>query len=282
LNVYALLLAVITFVVCKYLLKVSPYIPAPLIALGFGLLMSETLWADKGLITIKDEYGSIPTDFLVFTMPALPELSLSVIGDMAYYIIAVFLVAAIESLLCSRMADRLANNTGTPFNPNKELWGQGIVNIVTPLFNGFPHTGALARTAVNIRVGAVSPLAGIAKFALKLTLAAYLAIYLEHVPMACIGGILMYVAHGMVKRNEVKGILGSTGFHIALMLYTAVMVPIVGFMWAVVSAIILFAILNRWFGDKQKTQVQDPKQSNGQTTLTEKTKVGNEIKLKVK
>ena len=88
----------------------------------------------------------IPTDFLVFTLPALASnVRWTLIGDIIYYTIAIYLVASIESLLCSRMADRLANNKGIPFNPNKELWGQGLVNIITPLFNGFPHTGALAR-----------------------------------------------------------------------------------------------------------------------------------------
>jgi MFS superfamily sulfate permease-like transporter len=251
-NVYALLLAIMTFVVCKTLLKMSSFIPAPLIALGLGLLISDTIWSEKGLITIKDEYGAIPTDFLVFTLPALPDSSWAVFGDLLYYVIAIFLVASIESLLCSRMADRLANNKGLPFNPNKELWGQGIVNIITPLFNGFPHTGALARTAVNIRVGAISPLSGIAKFTFKLLLAAYLAVYLEHVPMACIGGILMYVAHGMVKVKEIKDILKQSRFHIALMLYTACMVPVVGFMWAVVSAITIFAILGTWLNKVDK------------------------------
>ncbi len=247
-NIYALILAAATFILCKTLLKVSSFIPAPLIALGFGLLIADTLWADKGLVTIKDEYGAIPTDFLVFTLPALPEMSLKLLGDIVYYTIAIYLVASIESLLCSRMADRLANNTGIPFNPNKELWGQGLVNIITPLFNGFPHTGALARTAVNIRVGAVSPLSGIAKFTFKLLLAAYLAKYLEHVPMACIGGILIYVAHGMVKMKEIKEVLASSRFHIALMIYTAIMVPVVGFMWAVVSAILIFVVLSAWLG----------------------------------
>ncbi|MHA4846429.1 SulP family inorganic anion transporter [Flavitalea antarctica] len=251
-NIYALILAVITFVLCKTLLKLSPFIPAPLIALGFGLLMASTAWSDKNLVTIKDEYGSIPTDFLVFTTPALPELTMGVVGDMIYYVIAVFLVASIESLLCSRMADRLANNKGLPFNPDKELWGQGLVNIITPLFNGFPHTGALARTAVNIRLGAISPLAGIAKFVFKLLLAAYLAVYLEHVPMACVGGILMYVAYGMIKVKEIKEILTLNKFHIAIMIYTAIMVPAVGFMWAVVSAILIYAVLKPWVGKAEK------------------------------
>lgn len=246
-NLYALAIAVITFIICKTLLKVSVFIPAPLIAFGVALLLANTLWVDKGLILIKHEYGKIPTDFLTFTMPALPPLTLAVIIDIIYFSLAVLFVAAVESLLCSRMADRLANNQGQPFNPHKELWGQGMVNIITPLFNGFPHTGALARTAVNIRVGAVSPLAGIAKFTLKLLLAAYLATYLELVPMACIGGILMYVAHGMVKKTEVRQALSMNKFHIFLMIFTAATVPLFGFMPGVLSAIVIYVLLSRFF-----------------------------------
>ena len=191
-NLFALLIAAITFIFCKIFLKLSSFIPGPLIALAFGFIAGQTFWADKGLILIADKYGGIPTDFLVITPPVLPEVWTSkIVFDMMYFALAIYIVAAIESLLCSRMADRLANNKGLPYNPNKELWGQGMVNMFTPLFNGFPHTGALARTAVNIRLGAVSPIAGIAKFAFKLTMAAFLAVYLEKVPMACIGGILL-------------------------------------------------------------------------------------------
>jgi sulfate permease, SulP family len=243
-NYYALALALITFIICKTLIKVSTFIPAPLIALAFGWIMGATVWSDKGLILIKDKYGSIPTDFWAFTPPTMPVITDQVLFDLAYYVLAIFIVAAIESLLCSRMADRVANNKGLPYNPNKELWGQGMVNIVTPLLNGFPHTGALARTSVNIRVGAVSPLAGIAKFTFKLLLAAFLATYLELVPMACIGGVLLYVANGMVKSNEIKGVMAEkNGFHIFLMVFTAAMVPFFGFMPAVLSAIGLYVLM---------------------------------------
>ena len=92
----------------------------------------------------------------------------------------------------------------TPYNLNKELWGQGLLNFVAPLLNGFSHTGALARTATNIKVGGMSPLAGILKCFLKLAMAAYLARYLELVPMACIAGILLFIATAMVKPAEVK------------------------------------------------------------------------------
>ena len=246
-NIYAVLLAAITFGICKTLIKVSSFIPGPLIALAFGLVAAKTFWADKGLVLIRDKYGAIPTDFLVMTPPVFPEtIDGKIIFDILYFACAFFIVAAIESLLCSRMADRLAKNTGQKFNPNKELWGQGWVNIITPLFNGFPHTGALARTAVNIRLGAVSPLAGIAKFGFKLLLAAYLATYLEAVPMACIGGILLYVASGMVKMQEINEVLGQNRFHVGLMIYTAAMVPLFGFMAAVVSAILIFVCAYRW------------------------------------
>lgn len=243
-NYYALALAVLTFIICKTLIKVSTFIPAPLIALAFGWVMGAYLWSDKGLVLIKDKYGSIPTDFWAFTPPEIPVFTDAVLFDLAYYVLAIFIVAAIESLLCSRMADRVANNQGIPFNPNKELWGQGMVNIVTPLLNGFPHTGALARTSVNIKVGAVSPLSGIAKFTFKLLLAAFLASYLELVPMACIGGVLMYVANGMVKSKEIKSVLAEkNGYHLFLMIYTAAMVPFFGFMAAVLSAIGIYVLM---------------------------------------
>lgn len=243
-NWFAFALALVTFALCRTLIKFSAFIPAPLIALGVGWLVSSTLWKDKGLVLIKDKYGAIPTDFGIITTPQLPAMTATVVYDLVYYVLAIFIVAAIESLLCSRMADRLANNTGIPYNPNKELWGQGIVNIITPLFNGFPHTGALARTAVNIKVGAVSPLAGIAKFTFKLLMAAFLATYLEQVPMACIGGILLYVANGMVKRKEIREVIASKDrFHILLMIYTAAAVPLWGFMPAVLSAIVIFIIM---------------------------------------
>jgi MFS superfamily sulfate permease-like transporter len=259
-NWFALLLALITFVICKTLIQVSSFIPGPLIALAFGFIAGQTFWNGAGLILIKDKFGGIPTDFLVMTGPILPEVwTGKVVFDLVYFVLAIYIVAAIESLLCSRMADRLANNKGLPFNPNKELWGQGMVNILTPLFNGFPHTGALARTAVNIRLGAVSPLAGIAKFAFKLLLAAFLASYLELVPMACIGGILLYVASGMVKAKEVREVMRMSKFHIALMIYTAGMVPAFGFMTAVVSAIVIYAIAYRWV-DKKPTVMVDEKQ----------------------
>lgn len=266
LNLYALLLALGTFFIIKYLLKFSIYIPAPLIAIGIGTLLSSTVLAEQELSLIRTKYGSIPTHFWIFTPPIIPELNLAIVVDIIYFVLAIIFVCSIESLLCSRMADRLANNQGTPFNPNKELWGQGLVNIVVPLLNGFPHTGALARTATNIKVGGTTPLAGIFKCFLKLILAAYLATYLEHVPMACIGGVLMYVAVNMVKPAEVLGVLSHNRFHAGLMIYTALMVIITDFLTGVLSAIIIYAIALKLLNelvvpDKRDRQLIEAKES---------------------
>jgi len=246
-SVFAIALGLGTFLITKYLLKLTPYLPAPLIALGVTAAVAATIWQDKGLTLVRDKYGSIPTDFWVMTMPAQFPVSPAVLGDLAYYVIAIVFVAAVESLLCSRMADRLADNRGLPYNPNKELWGQGLVQLVVPLLNGFPHTGALARTATNIKVGAVSPLAGIFKCFLKLGIALYLASALELVPMACIGGILLYVATAMVKPAEVREVLTHNSFHVALMVYTAVMVIVTDFLTGVLSAVIIWGALARFF-----------------------------------
>ena len=258
-NVYAIVIAALTFFVTKYLLRISKFIPAPLIAVGVATLLAGTVWSGVGLSLVKDKYGAIPDNLLVFTLPGAIELTPNVIWDLCYFVVAIVFVSGVESLLCSRMADRLADNRGVPYNPNKELWGQGWVQILVVLLNGFPHTGALARTATNIKVGAVSPLAGIFKFALKLMLATFLARYLEMVPMACIGGILMFVAVNMVKPSEVREVWNHNWFHAGLMIFTAVMVPATDFLIGVLSALVLYGVSYRWL-DTPRQPKQHPQE----------------------
>jgi SulP family sulfate permease len=245
-SLFAIFIAALTFFTVKTLLKISRFIPAPLIALAIATVISvvvSSYWPEQTLVRIKDKYGAIPSNLLQFTPPGLLELNGKILFDLCYYVLAIVFVSGVESLLCSRMADRLADNRGTPYNPNKELWGQGWVQIIVVLINGFPHTGALARTATNIKVGAISPLAGVFKFALKLLLAMFLAQWLELVPMACIGGILMFVASNMVKKAEVTEVWNHNRFHAGLMIYTAVMVAATDFLIGVLSALVLYGVL---------------------------------------
>jgi len=257
-NYYALFIALATLVVTRVLLKISIFIPGPLLAMGLGTALGVFLFKGNGVLLLKDRYpNGIPTDFFLFTPPYFPGWTASVLYDLAYFAFAIVFVSAVETVLCSTMADRLADNRKTKFNAEKELWGQGLVQVITPMVNGFPCTGALARTATNIKAGAVTPLAGYFKGVLKLLIVLFLASYLEYVPMACIAGILLWVATNMVKPKEIKEVWKHNKFHAGLMVYTAVMVPMTDFLTGVLSALIIYAVLFKFLDKPAAAAKQD-------------------------
>ncbi|MBC2632191.1 sodium-independent anion transporter, partial [Salmonella enterica subsp. enterica serovar Enteritidis] len=106
---------------------------------------------------------------------------------------------SIESLLSAVVADGM---TGTRHNSNRELIGQGIANMITPLFGGIPATGAIARTATNIKNGAVSPISGIVHGIVVLLVLLLFAPYASHIPLASMAPILMLVAWNMSERKH--------------------------------------------------------------------------------
>ncbi|MBL7860219.1 MAG: SulP family inorganic anion transporter [Cyclobacteriaceae bacterium] len=244
-NEWSILIGLGTFFITRRLLKISIFIPAPLIAIATATAATAFLLPGKGIILIRDIYGSIPNNFFMFTGPSMPTFTMSVLIDIIYFVSAIVFVSGVESLLCSSMADRLANNNRTPFNPDKEFWGQGLVQIITPLVNGFPCTGALARTATSIKAGAMTPLAGYFKGGLKLLMAYNIAPYLELVPMACIGGILLWVASNMIKRKEIREVVDTGKFEMTMLIYTAIMVPVTDFLTGVLSALIIYFVAKK-------------------------------------
>lgn len=252
-NGWSIFLGLLTFALAKGLLRISVFIPGPIIAMGVATLLSATVLSDKGIILVKDIYGSIPNNFFVFTAPTMPDVTTQVIIDIFYFVGAIVFVSGVESILCSSMADKLANNKKTPFNPDKEFFGQGLVQIITPLVQGFPCTGALARTATSIKAGATTPLAGYFKAILKLVMAYYLAQYLELIPMACIGGILIWVASNMIKPAEIREVKHLGKFEFAMMAYTAVMVPVTDFLTGVLSALIIYFVAKAVFKKRVKS-----------------------------
>lgn len=242
----AMFLGLLTFMLTRSLLGMSIYIPAPMLALGFGTFLSSTVLSGDGLTLIMTKYGQIPTNFIHVTVPAMPSWELPVLGDLVFYALAFAFVCGFESILAARMGDRLADNRGTQYHPDKEFWGQGLIQTFVPLLNGMPLSGALARTATNIKVGAVTPLAGIMKCVLKLSLVYFLAHYLDLVPMACIGGILIWVSVNMVKPTEIRNIWGEGRFHTLLMIYTALMVIFTNFLAGVLSAMVIYGLVERF------------------------------------
>lgn len=248
----AILMTAFTILFCRAFEKISGMIPGPVPALVFGYFGAKTFWSGTGLVLIGDEYGNILANLIAFTPPFLSESwSLKLYLDLLYYSFTIFTIAAVESMLCGRAADRLTFNSGFLFSPNRELRGVGIINIFAPLFNGFPNAAALGRTALSIRVKGTSPLVGIAKSCFKILIAVFFASYLENIPIACIGGILWYVAWGMVKRNEIKRIVHLNNYHAFLMYYSMAAVVLFGFMIGILSAVILYGICYRLYEKKK-------------------------------
>lgn len=231
-HAHAFLLAIFTFFIIRKLAKVSVFIPGALVAMLVCTYIANAVWHDHLIPLVATQYGSIGGHLFAVTLPSLGHFKLT---DLLVPVSSIVIIGALESLLSSRMADRLANSR-SPYSPDKELFAQGTVNILVPLLNGFPCTGALARTATNIKVGAVSPFASIFKALSVVALMIFFVSYLEMVPMACVGGVLLYVASNMVKKDEVQLVLRSGKLHTALMLYTAVMTLATDLCIAVVSA----------------------------------------------
>lgn len=251
-NLAALFIAALVFLITRYALKISTYLPAPLIAVGVATLLSHTVLKGAGLTVIKAKYGAIPRGIPPISWPAAPTWDTA--GEIVYYALAFAFVCGFESLLCARMADRAARNAGTPYDPDKEFFGQGLILAFVPLLSGMPLSGALARTSTKIQVGGVTPLAELSKSILKLLLVFFLSRYLEMVPMACIGGLLLWVAFGMVKPAEMKEIWTQSAVHRFLMIYTAVTVVVLGFLPGVISAMVIYGVLVRALPQKERVE----------------------------
>ncbi len=153
-------------------------------------------------------------------VPAFPSISLARVSDLFSAALAVALLAGLESLLSAKVADGMSD--APPHNPDRELFGQGLANLVVPMFGGMPATGAIARTAVNVRSGGRTRLAAITH-ALVLIAVVYLGGSLVgRIPLAALAGVLMVTAVRMVDLHGVRMVLRSTRGDAAVLLLTAV------------------------------------------------------------
>jgi SulP family sulfate permease len=164
-------------------------IPGSIVALVAATLVAQVMRLP--VETIGSKFGGIPSALPSFVWP---EFSLDALKHLSMPIFTLTLLGAIESLLCARIADGLI---GDRHNPNQELMAQGVANFVTPFFGGMPATGTIARTVTNIKSGGRSPIAGMVH-ALTLLLVVWFAAPLaNHVPLAALAAILMFVAWNM-------------------------------------------------------------------------------------
>ncbi|WP_306008830.1 SulP family inorganic anion transporter [Bacillus sp. MMSF_3353] len=199
-NFYSVVTALICFFVILVTPKISPKVPGSLVGVVISTIIV-TLFFSGHVPTIGTAYGTIPNTLPQFNVP---EITIERIQHLIGPAFVIAMLGGIESLLSAVVADGMTNSK---HNSNKELIGQGIANIVTPLFGGVPATGAIARTATNIKNGAVSPMSGVIHGVFVLFTLLLLAPYASHIPLASMAPILMVVAWNMSEQQHFVHIL---------------------------------------------------------------------------
>lgn len=212
-NWYSVATAMICLVCIILTPRLVPKIPGPLIGLTVSSIIA-TFFFSGEVATIGSTFGPIPSK-----LPAIhfPQITFDSVQHMLMPAFVIALLGGIESLLSAVVADGM---TGSRHNSNRELIGQGIANLVTPLFGGIPATGAIARTATNIKNGAVSPMSGVIHGLVVLLTLLLLAPYASLIPLASMAPILMVVAWNMSERTEFAHIIKTKSSDSLVMVVT--------------------------------------------------------------
>ena len=235
LNYDATLLAVATVVILIVCRSLSAKIPGPIVVLLFGT--AAVFLFKLPVETIGSRFGGIPSGLPRLQIPAFrTDLIHSLLGPA----VTVAMLGAIESLMSAVVSDRMSNDH---HNPNVELMAQGVANIASPMFGGLPATGAIARTATNIRSGAQSPIAGMIHALTLLSVLLFASRLVAYVPMAVLAGILMVVAYNMGEWREIPQLLKLTKTDISVWLVTFALTVFADLTVAVEAGMILAALL---------------------------------------
>ena len=192
-------IAVFTVITALSFNKISGKIPGSLVAIVISVIVVKLLHLP--VETIETKFGEIPN---AFTLPKTPQINFQTVKDLIQPAFAIALLGAIESLLSAVVADGMI---GSKHRPNAELIAQGSANIFSALFAGIPATGAIARTATNIKNGGRTPIAGITHAIVLLLIMLIFAPYAKWIPMATLAGILLVVSYHMSEWRQFKSLL---------------------------------------------------------------------------
>jgi SulP family sulfate permease len=187
--------------------------------------------------TIGTRFGGIPSGFPGIR---IPQFHLDLLRPLISPAITVAMLGAIESLMSAVVSDRLS---GTKHNPNVELVGQGIANIFSPLFGGLPATGAIARTATNIRSGAKTPVSGMIHALTLLAIVLFAAPLARFIPLSVLAAILLVVSYNMGEWGEIPELLKLTPLEIGTWLITFGLTVFADLTVAVEAGMILAALV---------------------------------------
>ncbi|MBK5221474.1 MAG: SulP family inorganic anion transporter [Acidimicrobiia bacterium] len=207
----AIALVVLVVVTMWLLPRLRRSLPSSLVAVIAATVIAEVAGWDVAVI------GTLPSSLPTPSIPSIP------FGEIDRYLsaaLAVAALAAIESLLAAKVADGMVD--GSPHDPDRELFGQGLANVVSPLFGGMPATGAIARTAVNVRAGARTRVASMVHSVVLIVVVLVGSGLVSKIPLAALAGVLMVTAVRMVEVHNVRAVIRSTRSDAAVLVLTAV------------------------------------------------------------
>lgn len=240
-NIAETLLSVASLLVIIFWGKVTKKIPGSLIALIVATLASLLLnkFAGISFATIGSKFPELANG-LPMPKPVMPALDFETVKNLVSPAFTIAILCAIESLLAAMVADGV---TGKKHNANTELIGQGVANIVTPLFGGIPATGAIARTMASINNGGKSPVAGIIHAVVLLLIYLFLMPYAVYIPLSCLAAILVMVAYNMSEWRSFKYLLRGDKSDVAVLIITFLLTVIVDLTVAIEVGVVLAIIL---------------------------------------
>ncbi|QID34289.1 SulP family inorganic anion transporter [Streptomyces albus] len=201
----------------------------PTVPFSILTVIAATIVAQVAGLDAAKPIGDLPSGL---PAPSLAFLDLGSLGSLLAPAVAVAALAALESLLSASVADGMT--VGQKHDPDRELFGQGLANIASPLFGGVPATGAIARTAVNVRTGASSRLASLVHAAVLAVIVFAAAPLVSRIPLAALAGVLLATAIRMVEVGSLKAMAKATRSDALILVLTAVATLALDLVYAVI------------------------------------------------
>lgn len=233
--------SIICLIVLLFWNRLSKKVPGSLVALIIGTVASVCLdrFAGIQLATIGSKFPELANG-LPMPKPVVPDISFETVRELVSPAFTIAVLCAIESLLAAMVADGV---TGKHHNSNTELIGQGIANIVTPLFGGIPATGAIARTMASINNGGKTPVTGLIHAVVLLLIYLFLMPFAIYIPLSALAAILVSVAYNMSEWRTFKYLLRGDRTDVAVLLITFFLTVLVDLTVAIEVGLLLAVIL---------------------------------------
>lgn len=254
LNVASIAIMGLVILIMMIVPRVGRALPASLIGVGAATLAARAM--DLHIARIGTLPSSLPA-------PRMPSIGLTDVGSLLGPAFAIAALAAIESLLSAKVADGMAD--GRDHDPDRELFGQGLANVASAVFGGMPATGAIARTAVNVRAGARTRLASIMHAGVLLLVVMFFGSLVREIPIAALAGVLIVTAVRMVDIDAVRTLLRATRSDALVLILTTLATVVFDLVVAVEMGVAVACVLALRAVARSSTFAREELRSDGVT-----------------